>query len=266
VSELVRSGRFIVLERRALAQVIGEQDLGASGRVENGTEAPIGEIEGAELLVTGIVSEFEPNYQGQSIVLATKKYPVALTLNLRHAHLAIDLRIIDARTSRILAATSVEGRATDFGGGIVGRVGGGSTRMGIGLAGYRNTPMEQAIRKCLAVATSYIAAQTPQHYYHYDDAGGPAAGNGAPERPPVVEATPAPPPPSPAAELPGRVRVTLGRVRAYELPDASSRLVATVVRGTEVAVAGQEGDWYGVQLGDGVTAWLLKAFTEPVRE
>ncbi|NQT86351.1 hypothetical protein HQ560_06270, partial [bacterium] len=62
VGELVRCGRFIVLERRALGQVMGEQDLGASGRVSPDSAAPIGEIEGAELLVTGIVSEFEPNY------------------------------------------------------------------------------------------------------------------------------------------------------------------------------------------------------------
>ena len=47
---LVGTNRYIVLERDVLSEVIREQDLGASGRVKAGTEAPIGEIEGADLL------------------------------------------------------------------------------------------------------------------------------------------------------------------------------------------------------------------------
>ena len=47
---------------------------------------------------------------------------------LKKAHMAIDMRVIDTRTSRIVAATSVEGEATDFalGGALAGAGGGGA--------------------------------------------------------------------------------------------------------------------------------------------
>ena len=56
---LFHSNRYIVLERQQVSDVLREQDLGAAGRIKKGTEAPIGEIEGAELLITGAVTEFE---------------------------------------------------------------------------------------------------------------------------------------------------------------------------------------------------------------
>jgi curli biogenesis system outer membrane secretion channel CsgG len=56
---LFHANRFIVLERQQVSDVLREQDLGAAGRIKKGTEAAIGEIEGAELLITGAVTEFE---------------------------------------------------------------------------------------------------------------------------------------------------------------------------------------------------------------
>ncbi|HWC01557.1 MAG TPA: CsgG/HfaB family protein, partial [Methylomirabilota bacterium] len=56
---LFHSNRYIVLERQQVSDVLREQDLGAAGRIKKGTEAAIGEIEGAELLITGAVTEFE---------------------------------------------------------------------------------------------------------------------------------------------------------------------------------------------------------------
>jgi curli biogenesis system outer membrane secretion channel CsgG len=56
---LFHSNRYIVLERQQVGDVLREQDLGGAGRIKKGTEAPIGEIEGAELLITGAVTEFE---------------------------------------------------------------------------------------------------------------------------------------------------------------------------------------------------------------
>jgi len=61
---LFNTSRFIVLEREQLNEVLDEQDLGASGRVKKGTEAKIGEIYGAELMITAAVTEFEGSKQG----------------------------------------------------------------------------------------------------------------------------------------------------------------------------------------------------------
>ncbi|MBN1931801.1 MAG: hypothetical protein JW786_09365 [Desulfobacterales bacterium] len=162
---LFNTNRYIVLERQALQEVLEEQDLGASGRIKKETAAPIGQIEGAELLVTGAVTEFQAGSGGiGGGVGGTVGRVVGGVLGgIRKSHIAIDLRIIDTRTSRIVAATSVEGEARDFNlGGIL--VGSG---VGGGLGGYSKTPMEKAVRIALGEAVKFIAERTPQTYYHF---------------------------------------------------------------------------------------------------
>lgn len=183
VTELVNTNRYIILERRELGGVLAEQDLAKAGKVKPGTEAPTGHIEGAELLVFGALTEFEPDFQASHGTFTNRKYG-SLTLFIKQAHVALDLRVVDARTSRIVATTSVTGRATDISAGVRTRVGGGRSRMGIGLSGYRNTPIEKAIRVCLAQAVQFIVSRTPAHFYRFDPSGQPFVPPWPPYRPP----------------------------------------------------------------------------------
>ena len=166
-TELFHSNRFIVLERQTINDILTEQDLGASGRIKKETAAPIGQIEGAELLITGAVTEFEPNASGVGGGLNSGHKGWGSVIAgiggaLKKSHVAIDIRIIDTKTSRILAATSVAGEARDASlGGIL-----GSSHIGLGLGGYKNTPTEKAIRIAIKEAVRYISTQTPPQYYH----------------------------------------------------------------------------------------------------
>jgi curli biogenesis system outer membrane secretion channel CsgG len=159
---LFNSNRYIVLEREQLDEVLREQDLGASGRIKDGTEAPIGEIYGAELLITAAVTEFEGSAKGAGG--GTRILGVTVGGGVKKAHVAIDIRIIDTKTSQIVAAASVEGDAKSF-------ALGGATRIGgvlpVGLGGFSKTPTEQAIRVCIQKAVEYIVSQTPQEYYRH---------------------------------------------------------------------------------------------------
>jgi curli biogenesis system outer membrane secretion channel CsgG len=159
---LFNSGRYIVLEREQLGEVLAEQDLGASGRIKEGTQAPIGEIYGAELLITAAVTEFEGGAIGAGA--GTRVLGVTLGGGVKKAHIAIDIRIIDMKTSQIVAATSVEGSATSFGGGVATRLGGA---LPVGLGGFSKTPTEKAIRVCIQAAVDYVVAQTPATYYRH---------------------------------------------------------------------------------------------------
>jgi curli biogenesis system outer membrane secretion channel CsgG len=159
---LFNTNRFIVLERGELGEVLREQDLASSGRVKKGTEAPTGEIEGAELLLVGAITEFEPNATGFGGGLAIPGFGAGL--GVKTAHIAVDIRIIDAKTSRILSAQTVEGKAQDIGGLGAIAIGG---PLAVGFGGFAKTPMEKAIRVCLKTAVDYIAYQTPAQYYHY---------------------------------------------------------------------------------------------------
>jgi curli biogenesis system outer membrane secretion channel CsgG len=164
-TSLFNTNRYIVLERQTLGAVLTEQDLGASGRVRKETAAPIGQIEGAELLVTGAVTEFEPGSSGVGgSIGGTMGQVISGVLGaVQKAHIAIDMRLIDTRTSRIVAAVSVEGEATNYnlGGLAVGSNVGGS------LGGYSKTPMEKAVRVALGEAINFVVSKTPHKYYHY---------------------------------------------------------------------------------------------------
>ena len=55
-----------------------------------------------------------------------------------------------------------------------------------------------------------------------------------------------------------RLRVTANETSLYSRPSGRSDVVASVTRGTTVAVAGQERDWYEVRLDDGRSGWIVR--------
>ena len=160
-TSLFNSNRFIVLEREQLDEVLAEQDLGASGRVKKGSEAKIGEVYGAELMITAAVTEFEGTQSGAGG--GTRVLGVTLGGGAKKGHVAIDIRIIDTNTSQIVAAASVQGDAKSFG--LAGAMRVGS--IPVGLGGFSKTPIEKAIRVCIQEAVNYIVSNTPAEYYRH---------------------------------------------------------------------------------------------------
>jgi len=172
VTALVNSSRFSVLERQALAAVMQEQELSASGAAQAGGGAQRGQIKTADLIISAAVTEFEPQASGGSAGIGggggvgSGILGGLLGASMNKAHMALDLRIIDASTSEVLASTRVQGQASDVGGAIMaGFLGGWG--LGGGLSMYSNTPMEKAIRVCIIEAVRYIMQVVPVNYYKY---------------------------------------------------------------------------------------------------
>lgn len=55
-----------------------------------------------------------------------------------------------------------------------------------------------------------------------------------------------------------RLRVTADQTPLYSRPSGRSEVLASVRRGTTVAVAGEERDWYEVRLDDGRSGWVAR--------
>ena len=164
-TELFNTDRYIVLERQKLRAVMAEQDLGATGRIKRETAAEIGEIEGAELLVTAAITGFDPGVSGTNVGLGGVLGGAlgGVLGGVKTSRVAMDLRVIDTRTGRIVAATSVEANATSFSAGVGGI---GSSMVG-GLSTFAKTPMETAIRKAIHEAVQFVVQRTPRTYYRY---------------------------------------------------------------------------------------------------
>ena len=167
LTALFDSNRFIVIERQAIEDVMLEQDLGASGRVNPQTAAPIGQLEGAELLVYGVVSEFDMGTSGGALGFAIPSVPFRFGGGVKNAHVAIDLRIAETSTGRVLYAGRVEGRTSDYDASIGTRIGGGRSRVPVALSAYKGTPMEKAVRSCIDAAVAHVATRTPSQFFRY---------------------------------------------------------------------------------------------------
>lgn len=179
---LFRSNRFILLDRADLDAVISEQDFAAAGRISAETGAKIGELEGADLLVMGAITAFEPDKigvggffvgaltLGASIFLASRddNVPIGAVLY-KESYIAIDVKVVDAVTGRVVAVSSVEGKSQNWGGGIIGAVGGGWSRVPVGFGGFASSGVEEALQACLNAAVKDIASKTPAQYYRVSD-------------------------------------------------------------------------------------------------
>ncbi|MDZ7791078.1 MAG: CsgG/HfaB family protein [Xanthomonadales bacterium] len=253
---LFNSGRFIVLERQAIDDVMAEQDLGASGRVKEETAAAIGEIEGAELMVVAAVTEFSENASGTRGSFGGSRIGRVIggiAGGSSSAHMAIDLRIIDTNTSRVLAATSVEGEAKDFdiGGALAGYT--GSHALGGSLSTWENTPREKALRQVIGKAVQEVVSRTPQRYYRHgggqSSAGYQASSSGGGGGGGTGE----------------RVVITANSLNVRSGPNGDSAVQYSLSSGAMADVLVRAGDWLQIRDSQGRTGWVAAEYTLDVQ-
>lgn len=101
------SDRFACFDRSHLDVVLREQDLGRSGRVTPETAAEIGRLTGVQYLLTGTVSEFAM-VKGRTgeISVPTPFGSVKAGGRGKRVRTAVDLKMIEVATGRIVAAVS----------------------------------------------------------------------------------------------------------------------------------------------------------------
>ncbi len=169
---MVQSKRYRVLERQNISSLKQEMALGSTGYTDK-TGIQKGKIKGADLLIMGAITGWEPGTSGTrggaggGLLGKAGAIFGAIKGGYKKSSMAMDIRIVDTSTSEVLAATRVEGVAKDVNlGGVLGGFGGSGGMVG-GLGGFAKTPMEKAIRTCLYNATKYIVENTPQQYMKY---------------------------------------------------------------------------------------------------
>ena len=177
INALFNSGRFIVLERQEINKINWEQEFSRSGFVGEKTKIPIGNIEGAELLLIGSLTTLEAEESGGDVgallsTLASSmgKNPLGKTevgVSWKNAKAAMEIRLVDARTSRVVAAATVEGKATSVGAsGHKPRSSYYSGQLPAHFSAYKNTPVEEAFREMIQAGVQYLVEKTPNQYYH----------------------------------------------------------------------------------------------------
>ncbi len=217
-TSLVNTGKFIVLaSQEEVAELADEIEFAQSGYVEEGRGPEKGLMEGADLLITGAVTVFEPDAGGSGGGLGglTNKAFGKIGVQTKTAKLEMDIKLIDIRTRRILKAKTIKAETKNW---KTDMAGGGWTKdvaLSGGLGMYSNEPMEKAVRAALAKTVDLVSKEVPKDYYRYQGqgeytqeygassqaagtAGQPAAASGAAATPAAT--TPATAKPVPAAE------------------------------------------------------------------
>jgi curli biogenesis system outer membrane secretion channel CsgG len=151
-TELMKTGQFVVVERQALQDVLGEQELGQSGVVRKETAAKVGQVLGAQIIVRGVVSEFTLNESGGGGGIGIAGFRIGGRSS--NAHVAVDIRLVDTTTGQVLQSHNAVGKAESSGVAV------GVSRglVDFGAEGFQNTPLGQATRGAIQDAVRFIIA------------------------------------------------------------------------------------------------------------
>lgn len=161
-TELTRTNCFIVLDRTGLSNLLREQELGLAGVVSRETAPGAGRLVGAEVVIKGTITEFDPNKKGGGITLgmALPNTPLGVRLgrNGSKAHVGLDISIIDATNGHIKSAHRVVADSKT-GGWTLGL---DYKRASLGGDSFKKSPLGIASRNALGQAVLKIAEDLSQ--------------------------------------------------------------------------------------------------------
>jgi curli biogenesis system outer membrane secretion channel CsgG len=142
ITELAKSGKFIVVERDKMDKLMAEQKLGMTGAIDPNTAARVGKILGLNAIVTGAVSQFGEETEGSEYLITQSKSQIVKC--------TVDIRVVDAETGQVLYADSGSGLSKKHSGGVLGL----GTR-----AGYDETLEGEALRAAIVKFVNNIVEQ-----------------------------------------------------------------------------------------------------------
>lgn len=107
-TQLVQSGKYTVLERRELENILREQNLGASGAVTPATAAKVGKLLGVQLMLTGSITAF-----------SIKRTTIGLRGiggSYSNAESKVDARLVNVETGEVMVVATGQGNKRMGGG------------------------------------------------------------------------------------------------------------------------------------------------------
>lgn len=169
---LNQSGRFRLVERQAIGNVLQEQDFGASGRVAAPSAAGMGGILGAEYLVEAVITSYDPgthakstNVGGIASALGGNRLgglgalAGGLSVKSSSSSLGMNIRLIDATTSEVVFTKQIEREVKESGIAFGGLGVGSGGALGGFVGAYSRTPIGQAVMASINEAVYELAKQ-----------------------------------------------------------------------------------------------------------
>lgn len=107
-TQLVQTGKYTVVERRELASILQEQNLGASGAVTGATAAKVGKLLGVQLILTGSITSFGIKRTSVGVRGIGGTYA--------NAESKVDARLVNTETGEVMVVATGQGNKRMGGG------------------------------------------------------------------------------------------------------------------------------------------------------
>lgn len=143
ITQLVKGNKFSVIERQQLQAILQEQHLGQSGLTNPATAAKVGQLLGAQLIMTGSITQFSIERTQLGVRGIGGAYSKAES--------KLDVRVIDTSTGEILLASEGTGSK---------RMGGGYFKGINGERTFDQGAAAEALRPAVEDVVAKISAQT----------------------------------------------------------------------------------------------------------
>ncbi len=137
IKRIADANNLVVVERAKIQNIMKEQDFNASNRVKQGSGARVGNISGADAMLSGDIVVFGRDDKKRSVkgggLFGSVIGGIAASKNEDKAVVVIDYRLIDAETSEVIATGEAKGESVRKGNAL-GAIGGA---LGKGVAGVQ---------------------------------------------------------------------------------------------------------------------------------
>ncbi len=158
VTKLVQGGQYSVIERKQLDKIMAEQNLGASGRIDEATAAQIGKILGVDALIMGSIHSFGRDDKskggGGGVNVPVPVFGgVKIGSKKAKAQVGINFRMVATDTAEIFAAGDArgeskrEGASIQASGGVKGVYTDGA--LGMNASNFAETIIGEAVYDCV---------------------------------------------------------------------------------------------------------------------
>lgn len=159
---LVRDGRFVVVERTGLVNILAEQALGQGAAVTTETAAKTGQLIGAGIVVRSAVTKYEPAASGGGVAIGglplgsfLSPFATRAGLTRQTAVMEISLRLIDTTTGQVISTSSAQGSASSTSANVT--IVDSGSGASLGSDTFRATPIGQAGEQAIVKAVEQIA-------------------------------------------------------------------------------------------------------------
>ena len=119
INELVKSGKFTVIERQRLDAILQEQNLSLTGQISPSTAVQAGKLLGVDYMLTGRITKF-----GQRQVGGNAAWGIAMSAKKKTLEGGLSVRLINTTTGEIVFADEATGEDSNYKINILGTGGG----------------------------------------------------------------------------------------------------------------------------------------------